>query len=101
MVQELKNGRMEERANKILRDSVAADLANIKLDTQLEYTGHMYTHTYRVYASVCVKEKEEKRLRKRESPLKFEVKDHLAFYTSCSHTYPCVRKLSTLSSGRQ
>lgn len=90
MVQELKNGRMEERANKILRDSVAADLANIKLDTQLEYTGHMYTHTYRVYASVCVKEKEEKRL---------------AFYTSCpqshTHTYPCVRKLSTLSSGRQ
>lgn len=69
MVQELKNGRMEERANKILRDSVAADLANIKLDTQLEYTGHMYTHTYRVYASVCKcvrerergKEAEEKR----------------------------------------
>lgn len=44
VVQELKNGRMEERANKILRDSVAADLANIKLDTQLEHTGHMYTH---------------------------------------------------------
>lgn len=57
MVQGLKNGRMEERANKILRDSVAADLANIKLDTQLEHTQHMCTHTYRVYASVCVKKR--------------------------------------------
>lgn len=106
VVQELKNGRMEERANKILRDSVAADLANIKLDTQLEHTGHMYTHTYRVYASVCVKEKEEKRLRKRESPLNSRGERssgllHILLSVSHTHTYPCVRKLSTLSSGRQ
>lgn len=86
VVQELKNGRMEERANKILRDSVAADLANIKLDTQLEYTGHMYTHTYRLYASVW-KRKRKRGWGKERAPWIVEVKDHLAFYTSCSQSH--------------
>lgn len=101
VVQELKNGRMEERANKILRDSVAADLANIKLDTQLEHTGHMYTHAYRVYASVCVKEKEEKRLRKRESPLNSRGERssgllHILLSVSHTHIPVCAQVVNTV-----